>query len=248
MALTEDTTDTTQALSQRSAAFIDWIEGWLNERTPLDLQSYLQSNNITPDRVAIVCVDVIVGFCYEGRLASPRIAAIVEPIAQLFTRAHELGVRHFLLPQEHHTQDAAEFEQYGPHGIRETREAETVDALRALPFSDSYRVFLKNSIHPALGNGFNDWLDEHPDVDTFIVVGDCTDLCTHQATMYLKLRSNEVDRRVNVIVPEDCVQTYDLTIDVARQVGALPHDGDLLHAVFLYHVALNGAQVVEKVV
>jgi nicotinamidase-related amidase len=237
-----------QALSGKSAAFIDWIEGWLNERTPLDLQSYLQGGNISPDRVAIVCVDVIVGFCYEGRLSSPRIAAIVEPIARLFARAHELGVRHYLLPQEHHTHDAAEFEQYGPHGIRGTREAETVEALRQLPFADTYEIFLKNSIHPGLGSGFTEWLDEHPNVDTFIVAGDCTDLCTYQAMMYLKLRGNEADRRVSVIVPEDCVQTYDLPIDTARQVGALPHDGDLLHAVFLYHMALNGAQVVEKIV
>ncbi|MDQ5824963.1 MAG: isochorismatase family protein [Chloroflexota bacterium] len=246
MSLTE--VSSTQSLSQKSADFIDWIDGWLGERTPLDLRSYLQDEGIGPERVAVVCVDVIVGFCYEGRLASPRIAGIVEPIAQLFSRAHGLGVRHFLLPQEHHTHDAAEFEQYGPHGIRDTREADTVDALRGLPFADSYRVFLKNSIHPALGNGFNEWLDEHPEVDTFIVVGDCTDLCAHQAVMYLKLRGNEVDRRVSVIVPEDCVQTYDLPVETARQIGALPHDGDLLHAVFLYHMALNGAQVVERVV
>jgi nicotinamidase-related amidase len=246
MARTEEKSK--RALSRKSATFIDWIEGWLNERTPLDLQSYLRGGNISPDHVAIVCVDVIVGFCYEGRLSSPRIARIVEPIARLFARAHELGVRHFLLPQEHHTHDAAEFEQYGPHGIRGTREAETVAALRQLPFSGTYKIFLKNSIHPGLGNGFTEWLDEHPNVDTFIVVGDCTDLCTHQAMMYLKLRGNEVDRRVSVIVPEDCVQTYDLPIDTAGQIGALPHDGDLLHAVFLYHMALNGARVVEKIV
>jgi hypothetical protein len=66
--------------------------------------------------------------------------------------------------------------------------------------------------------------------------------------MYLKLRGNEVDRRVNVIVPVECVQTYDLPVETARQISALPHDGDLLHSVFLYHMALNGAQVVEKVV
>ena len=107
MALAEE--KSTQALSGKSAPFIDWIEGWLNERTPLDLHSYLQGEGISPERVAVVCVDVIVGFCYEGRLSSPRIAGIVEPIARLFTRAHELEVRHFLLPQEHHPHDAAEF-------------------------------------------------------------------------------------------------------------------------------------------
>ena len=32
----------------------------------------------------------------------------------------------------------------------------------------------------------------------------------------------------------------------SRGVGAMPHDGDLLHAVFLYHLQLNGVQVVRR--
>ncbi len=36
MALAEESS--TQALSRKSAAFIGWMEGWLGERTPLDLQ------------------------------------------------------------------------------------------------------------------------------------------------------------------------------------------------------------------
>lgn len=246
MTLTQE--PSTATLARRGAPFIDWIEGWLAERTPLDLEAYLRDNNVGPERVAVLSVDIIVGFCYEGRLASPRIAAVVEPIATLFRRAHELGVRNFVLAQEYHTDEACEFEQYGPHGIRHTHEADTVDALRELPFADSFKIVLKNSIHPALDTDFPEWLDAHPQIDTFILVGDCTDLCAYQAAMYLKLRGNASDRRVNVIVPQDCVQTYDLPLDVAQQIGALPHDGDLLHAVFLYHMALNGAQIVERVV
>jgi hypothetical protein len=47
-------------------------------------------------------------------------------------------------------------------------------------------------------------------------------------------------------VPAECAQTYDLPVSVAGTIGALPHDGDLLHAVFLYHMALNGAKVVSS--
>jgi nicotinamidase-related amidase len=76
-----------------------------------------------------------------------------------------------------------------------------------------------------------------------IVVGDCTDLCVYQAAMHLRLRANAAgDRGFEVVVPEDCVQTYDLPVETAQRLGALPHDGDLLHGLFLYHLALNGVQ------
>jgi hypothetical protein len=65
--------------------------------------------------------------------------------------------------------------------------------------------------------------------------------------MYLRLRANVLGlRQVRVIVPADCVQTYDLPVETAQELGALPHDGDLLHRVFLYHMALNGIEVVAQ--
>jgi hypothetical protein len=32
-----------------------------------------------------------------------------------------------------------------------------------------------------------------------------------------------------------------------QQIGAMPHPGDLLHQVFLYHMALNGIEVVKEI-
>jgi hypothetical protein len=43
------------------------------------------------------------------------------------------------------------------------------------------------------------------------------------------------------------VDTYDLPVDVAERIGAMPHDANLLHPLFLYHMALNGAKVVSSV-
>jgi hypothetical protein len=51
-----------------------------------------------------------------------------------------------------------------------------------------------------------------------------------------------------VIVPADCVQTFDTPLALARQIGAMPHDGDLLHLVFLYSMQLNGIEVVRTVI
>ena len=78
------------------------------------------------------------------------------------------------------------------------------------------------------------------------MVGDCTDLCVYQIALALKTRSNELGLGYRVTVPADCVDTYDMPVDVARDVGAMAHDAELLHRVFLYHMQLNGVAVVRS--
>ncbi|HPA32690.1 MAG TPA: isochorismatase family protein, partial [Anaerolineaceae bacterium] len=200
-----------------------------------------------PERAAILPVDVIQGFCVSGPLASPRVARIVTPIVQLFQSAHAAGLKHILLTQDTHEPDAVEFANFPPHCVRGTAEAEPVAEIQALPFFHEMVILPKNSIASGLNTGLSDWLDAHPEVDTFIVVGDCTDLCTYQLAMHLRLDANARQIQRRVIVPADCVETYDLPVDTARQIGALPHPADLLHAVFLYHMALNGMEVVQSI-
>ena len=65
--------------------------------------------------------------------------------------------------------------------------------------------------------------------------------------MYVRLAANAAQRDCQVVVPENCVQTYDLPVAIAKSIGAMPHDGDLLHLVFLYHMALNGVRIVKAV-
>ncbi len=229
--------------SAQTGIFLDYLDGWLTNLPAVSFQQAAPA----PDRTAILSVDVINGFCYEGPLSSPRVAGIVEPITRLFEQAWEYGVRHILLSQDTHEPEAVEFGQWPRHCVRGTYEAETVDAFKALPFFNEMVIQEKNSIHSGINTGLNQWIAEHPEIDTYIVVGDCTDLCTYQLAMHLRLDANarQIERRV--IVPENCVQTYDLPVDTALQVGAVPHPGDLLHAVFLYHMALNGVEIVSHI-
>ena len=228
-------------MSGGSKPFLDWLARWEQGLPEVKLEEIVSD----PARVALASVDLTNGFCCEGPLASPRVAGIIPATVRLFQRAYDLGVRHFLLPQDTHDADALEFLAYPPHAVGGTSESDTVDELKALPFSDSFVIIPKNSVSCDIGTDLDPWLDAHPGVTTFIVVGDCTDICVYLMAMHLRLRANVLgvgDARV--IIPADCVQTYDLSVEAAAQVGALPHDGDLLHSTFLYHMALNGIEVV----
>ncbi len=223
--------------------FLIWIGNWKESLPTLKLAEVVED----PRTVAMLSVDVINGFCYEGPLSSPRVAAVVPPIVRLFERGFELGVRNFILPQDTHQEDAVEFGSYPPHCTQSSMESETVPELKALPFFDEFVIIPKNSISSSIGTELPVWLDTHPQVNTFFVVGDCTDLCAYQLAMYLRLRANAMQRSSDqVIVPVNCVDTYDLPVQTAQDSGAFPHHGDLLHLVFLYHMALNGVEVVAR--
>jgi nicotinamidase-related amidase len=125
-----------------------------------------------------------------------------------------------------------------------TREAETIPGLSGLPFSGRFRIVHKNSISSAIGTELDDWLSANRKIDRFIVVGDCTDLCVYQLAMHLKLTANAAGFHRTVIVPADCVDTYDMPLDRAGELGVPPHDADVLHALFLYHLFLNGVEVI----
>lgn len=238
--------DLEQLLSS-SRPFLSWAVDWYNRRPVLDLATIIDRAG-GPDRVAIMAVDITIGFCSEGALSSERVAAIVEPISQIFRRAHELGVRHFVLPQDTHTEDAIEFSAFPPHCVAGTDESATMPELLALPFSNLYTIIEKNSVCVALGTELDPWLEAHPEVTTFLTVGDCTDFCTHRLAMHLRMRANALHHpEVRVILPMDGVDTFHIPVDVADELGIMPHHGDLLHLVFLYNMAQNGVEVVAKV-
>jgi nicotinamidase-related amidase len=232
----------TRGLAEQSVEFLGFLDEWLAGLAPLPLDRVIQD----PARTAIISVDVINGFCTFGPLSSPRVAEIVAPIVKLFTRAWERGVRHILLTQDTHEPDAVEFSQWPPHCVRGTAEAETVDAFKRLPFYAQLVQIPKNSIHSGLNTGLVQWLETHPEVDTFIVVGDCTDLCTYQLAMHLRLDANARQLQRRVVLPVDGVDTYDRPVSAAREQGGLPHPGDLIQAIFLYHMALNGVEVAAR--
>ncbi len=102
-------------------------------------------------------------------------------------------------------------------------ESATMPELLALPFSDLFTVIEKDSVCVALGTELDAWLEAHPEVTTFLTVGDCTDFCTHRLAMHLRLRANVLHQpEVRVILPVDGVDTFHIPVDVARNWISCP--------------------------
>ena len=232
-----------------SRPFLAWLVEWYDGRTSLSWAELLDALENDPGRVALFAVDVTSGFCSEGPLSSDRVGRIARPISRVFQRAHALGVRHFIMPQDTHSEDAIEFASFPAHCLRGTAQSQTVPELRDLPFSNLFQILEKNTISSSIDTGLDAWLDSHPQVTTFLVTGDCTDFCVYQLAMHLRLRANARNlRNVRVILPLDCIDTFDLPVDVADQVGAMPHHADLMHLIFLFSLAQNGIEIVSEVV
>ena len=231
------------SLAEKSANFLDYLENWLENRPVLALDEVLSE----PEKSAIISADMINAFLYEGPLSSPRVATIDKPINKLMRSAWDKGLRDILLVQDAHHEESPQLDAYGEHALAGTRAAEATDLIKNLPFYDRLTTIYKDSIHPALNNGFDDWIDKRDHIKTFIAVGNVTDLCLYNLALYLRFRANAYHKERRVIVPENCVQTWHLSVEDAEDLPAMPHHGDMLHATFLYHLALNGVEVVKQI-
>ena len=231
---------------EQSQGFLSALVTWERDLPTIlwnDLHTEAQQG-----RVALISVDMINGFCHEGVLSSSRVRDIIPAVVAAFKDAYDIGVREFVLAQDCHKPDSVEFADFPPHCQSGTSEASTIPELADLPFANLYQVVLKNSLNAFHGSGLGKWLETHNHYSAIVIVGDCTDLCVHQMALHLKLYVNEYNLKMRVIVPENAVQTYDMSVETANAIGALPHDGDFMHLVFLYHMRLNGVEVVKEIV
>jgi nicotinamidase-related amidase len=228
---------------ETSGPFLTWLASWYGSLETIPFADAIPH----PERMVLMSQDMVQGFVYEGPLASPRVAGIVPAVVALFQRARAAGVDHYVLMQDCHQEEAIEFSSFGRHCVCGSEESETIPELLALPFRDRFTIIPKNSISSSAGTTLDAWLNaRHQQIDTFVIVGDCTDICVFDLAMHLRLRANANGYPQRVIVPADCVQTYDLAVDRARDLGIMPHDGALLHTIFLYQMALNGIEVVAS--
>ncbi len=229
-----------------SREFLRWLRQYVADLPTASLSQVIADAG-GANQVWVVGVDLIKGFCVSGPLAADRVGAIVEPCAALVQSAWAAGVRRVFMARDAHGPDAEEFQSWPAHCVAGTEETELVDEVAALPMAREFQIVDKNSLSALQDTDLQRAVESDGLPRAVICIGDCTDLCTYNLAMGFRMIANARNQPLEVIVPADCVETYHLGVATAAEIGALPHDGDLLHHVFLYHLALNGCRVVATI-
>jgi len=193
----------------------------------------LQLKDLNAEQTALVIIDMVNGFAREGALKSERVEGLIPEIAKLSKLCDELKITKLAFA-DCHTMASPEFDAYPAHCVEGTVEWEIVDELKDI---GGYTLIPKNSTNGFLEDKFQKWLKENERINTFIITGDCTDICILQFATTLKTWFNMQNRRSKIIVPLNAVETYELGV----------HDGDLMHVMALYNMMLNGIDVVAEV-
>lgn len=192
--------------------------------------SEIKLSTFEANKTVLVIIDVINGFVKQGALYSPRNEALIKPIAELSKKCGEFGISKLAF-SDTHNKDCLEFEIYPPHCIKGTKEAEVVDEIK------DYILIEKNSTNGFLEDKFKQWLISNKQINTFIVVGDCTDICISQFATTLKTYFNANNIKSKIIVPEQLVNTFDGTL----------HYADLMHIMALLNMSNNGIELVKNI-
>ena len=193
----------------------------------------IKLNDLVVKQTALVIVDMVNGFAREGALQSARVEALIPEIVRLSKACDEFNIK-MVAFADCHSNSSPEFEAYPQHCLCGTNEGEIVDEIMEV---GGYTLISKNSTNGFHEKEFAYWLEQNRDIDTFIVTGDCTDICIQQFAITLKTWFNSQDKKSRVIVPLNAVETYDLGL----------HDGDLMNVMALYNMIINGVEVVKKV-
>lgn len=186
----------------------------------------IETKTLAADKTVIIITDMVNGFAHFGALSSPRVAKIAKPIADFVGPLANRGVK-VIAFADAHSQASPEFSSYPPHCMKGTPESELVPEIKD---QFSYELIEKNSTNGYLEPRFQTLLAENNQWETFIIVGNCTDICISQLAITLKTHFNRMDQKVDVMVPVDLVDTYDYGV----------HEGDLLHVMGLYMMQQNG--------
>ncbi len=219
---------------------------------PISLIDYRRSG-----RTGLVVVDEVNGFCTVGcgplAPAAPN-AQISRMVAETdrLARAWEARGEPVLAFLDSHVPGKAE-PPYPPHCERGTGQDELVPDLKWMGTSLAVQLQPKDCINGFVGaidpqtgrNGVVDWINANK-LQAVVVVGICTDICVMDFVLtLLSARNHEMTPTLqDIVVHEPGCATYDLPLEVARQLG-LPdtaaHPQALTHHVGLYLMASRGA-------
>lgn len=189
--------------------------------------------DLAADKTALIIMDMVNGFVKEGALSSDRILNINEKIADLSRVCSKLNIEKLAFADCHEA-DCKEFLSYPVHCLKDSNESKvTCEILN----TGDITIINKNSTNGYLEPEFKQFLLKRPMLDTFIIVGDCTDICVKQFALTMKADFNRMNKDLKIIIPMNLVETYDND----------SHNANLLNIISLYDMMINGIDICKEI-
>lgn len=190
----------------------------------------MELSELKGENSAIVIMDMVNGFIREGALSSKRVERIIPYVKDIAKKMKEKGSK-VLAFRDCHLEDSVEFIDYPVHCVKDTSEVEIIDELKSIDFDV---IIDKNSVNGFVEEKFQTWLHENDEINNFLIVGDCTDICVMNFALTLKCYFNSKDINSRIIVPIDGVETFD----------SEEHNGDFMNLNSLFIMKNNGIEIV----
>lgn len=177
----------------------------------------------------LVVVDMINGFCKEGILADKEIMNIVPAICDVIHGIYRITPinknfrNNVIFLKDSHNEFSEELKSFPPHCMGD-KESEIIDEINTNGFPN---IFKKNSTNGFFSKDFNKYFsklvtdelvrfvrnpnyskDLKINIPDFIITGCCTDICVMTLALSIKTYFNQFNIDAKVIVPIDCVDTY----------------------------------------
>ncbi len=219
----------TNALTLQSAAFVQDMTASLRAMPSIALSS------LPAQETALFLVDMVNGFAREGALASERVGALVEPVASLTASCAAAGIP-VVAFADSHTTDSLELRSYPPHCLRGTAESALCDEIADAAAGGITRID-KNSTNGFLEPVFELWRRDHAHIRTWIVAGDCTDICVQQFVLAALAWHNTRNLPLRILLPVELIDTFD----------APGHPADVLNLAALYFMRAAGAELCTNI-
>lgn len=166
-------------------------------------------DNLKLYKRCLIVVDMVNGFVNEGVLHDKKIKQVVPNQLKLIKEA-KANNDLIIFIKDSHSKNAVEFARFGNtnHCLDGSRESELIDEFKSFEGLEDTISIKKNSTSFMEAPMFRELLLKEKNLETFDVVGCCTDICVTNGVLGLANYLDENNRKHIINVYLDAVATY----------------------------------------
>lgn len=177
----------------------------------------------------LIIIDMIKGFTDIGILSSKFIKNIAKDIREFSNNFSDI-----IAINDKHNNNDCEFYIYPKHCLNNDLDSEFCDEISDIKFK---HILFKNSTNGFFSSNFLKIIDWYVENNfNFVVVGCCTDICILQFCLTFKGYLNALNKKLDIIVPVDLVETYE----------GKNHPRDEVQKLSLYLMSNMGVKLVKS--